>query len=142
MKDTVFIRKRLIDCGFKITPQRIIVYKALLELIGHPTADDIIKRIKSSHPNISIGTVYRILEAFVERKLIGKIKTEKDVMRFDVCMEKHHHLFCSESGRVEDYHDEKLNTLLEEYFKRNRIKDFKINDIKVNIVGEFRVPKS
>ncbi|UCG28859.1 MAG: transcriptional repressor [Bacteroidales bacterium] len=142
MTDPVSIRERLIDCGLKITPQRIIVYQALLESDDHPTAENVIRKIKSTHPNISVGTVYRILETFVKSKLISKLKTEKDVMRFDVRTEEHHHLFCCESDRIEDYHDENLNRMLEEYFRRKRIQGFRINDIKVNIVGQFKVKKS
>ena len=69
--------------------------------------------------------------------LIKKVKTEKDIMRYDAVMESHHHLYCSESDRIEDYKDNELNELLEKYFEKKKIPDFKIEDIKLQIIGKF-----
>jgi Fur family peroxide stress response transcriptional regulator len=58
-------------------------------------------------------------------------------MRYDAVMESHHHLYCSESDRIEDYKDNELNELLEKYFEKKKIPDFKIEDIKLQIIGKF-----
>ena len=114
--------------GLKITPQRYAVLDALLSLGNHPSTDNIMELIKKKHPNIAVGTVYRILEIFVESGIVKRVKTEKDIMRYDAVFEKHHHLYCTKSDRIEDYYDEELNALLEEYFKKKQIENFKIND--------------
>ena len=77
------------------------------------------------------------MDTLVESKLIKKIKTEKDVMRYDGILDQHHHLFSSESDRIEDYSDDKLDKLLEEYFKKKRIPGFKVEEIKLQINGKF-----
>ena len=123
--------------GLKITPQRIAILDAIAQLKNHPTADSIIEFIRVNHPNIATGTVYKVLETLVENQLIRKVKTEKDIMRYDAILEKHHHLYCSESDRIEDYFDPELNTLLEKYFEKKGIAHFKIEDIKLQIVGTF-----
>ncbi|HRW62969.1 MAG TPA: transcriptional repressor [Bacteroidales bacterium] len=123
--------------GLKVTPQRIAVLDALMKIHKHPSADLIIEFIKKNHPNIAIGTVYKTLETFVEKGMAKKVKTEQDIMRYDTVMEKHHHLYCSESNRIEDYYDEELNQLLETYFKKKQIDNFNIEDIKLQIVGTF-----
>jgi len=123
--------------GLKVTPQRIAVLDALMKIQKHPSADLIIEYIKKNHPNIAIGTVYKTLETFVEKGMVKKVKTEQDVMRYDTIMEKHHHLYCAESNRIEDYYDEELNQLLEIYFKKKEIDNFRIEDIKLQIVGTF-----
>ena len=33
-------------------------------------------------------------------------------MRYDAIMTNHHHLYCAETDRIEDFEDEKLNHLL------------------------------
>ena len=132
------LRNTLIDKNLKITPQRIAVLEAIIKLNNHPTAEKIIESIKINHPNIAIGTVYNILETFVKKGIIKKVKTEKDVMRYDPLIQNHHHLYCFESDRIEDYFDEELNKLLEKYFKTKQIKNFNINEVKLQIIGRFK----
>ena len=52
-------------------------------------------------------------------------------------MTSHHHLYCSESDRIKDYNDIKLNEMLAKYFEKKGIPDFKIEDIKLQIIGKF-----
>lgn len=132
------LRNRLMQKGLKITPQRIAVLEAVHELEGHPTADRIIDFIKQKHPNVATGTVYKTLDTFAENEIIKKVKTEKDVMRYDASTDKHHHLYCEESDRVEDYYDEELSELLDNYFKKKHIPGFKVNDIKLQLTGKFK----
>jgi len=138
MKASVdMIKEKLKECGLKVTPQRIAILEAIYTLNNHPTADNIMAYIRKTHPNIAIGTVYKVLDVLVEKGLIKRIKTEKDIMRYDGVLEPHHHLFGSSSDRIEDYSDEKLDKLLKEYFKKKRIPGFKIEEIKLQINGKF-----
>ncbi|MFN2394593.1 MAG: Fur family transcriptional regulator [Bacteroidales bacterium] len=131
------ISRKLIDKGLKVTPQRIAVYEAVIQLNNHPTAESIIRYIKKTWPHIATATVYKVLDALTENGLIKRVKTEKDIMRYDAILEKHHHLYCTETDRIEDYNDEHLDTMIEDYFHRNGIPDFKIEDIKLQINGKF-----
>lgn len=133
------IRNILQEKGLKVTPQRVAIYEAVVKLNNHPTADNIIEYIKTNHPNISVGTVYKVLDSLTENNLLQKVKTEKDIMRYDAVLTKHHHLYCAETDRIEDYNDEKLNALISDYFKKNKIKNFKIQDIKLQITGQFNI---
>jgi Fur family transcriptional regulator, peroxide stress response regulator len=130
-------RNKLIEKRLKVTPQRITILKAIVKLNNHPTAENIIEYIRKNHPNIAIATVYKVLDALVKNDLIQKVMTERDIMRYDAAMESHHHLYCSESDRIEDYNDNDLNELLEKYFEIKGIPDFKIEDIKLQIIGKF-----
>lgn len=123
--------------GLKITPQRLAVYQAVYELGNHPTAEQVIDYIKVKHPGVSIGTVYKILDLLAEHQLISKVKTDRDIMRYDAILQKHHHLYCCESDRIEDYSDTELDLIIQEYFKRKKIKNFEIQDIKLQISGKF-----
>lgn len=130
-------RDVLIQLGLKITPQRIAVLEAMNSLTDHPTAECIIDYIRRNHPNIAVGTVYKTLETFVDKGIIKKVKTERDVMRYDSILEKHHHLYCIESDRIDDYYDPDLTLLIENYFSKKEIPNFNIDDIKLQITGRF-----
>ena len=124
------------NCGLKVTPQRIAVFDAVINLNNHPTADNITEFIKVNHPNIATGTVYKTLETLVQCGIIKKVKTDSDVMRYDAITEKHHHLYCSESDRIEDFYNNELSDILDNYLKK-KIPNFKIEDIKLQISGRF-----
>jgi len=130
------IKNKLSEKGLKITPQRLSILEAIYN-INHPTADDIIKYIRQKHSNIATGTVYKVLDTFVQKGLIKKITTEKDVIRYDGLLIHHHHLHSSEDILIKDYIDEKLDKILEEYFQKKRINDFKIDEITLQIKGKF-----
>lgn len=132
------IRKKLSDKGLKVTPQRVVILDAIYHLNNHPTAENIIDNIRDSHPNIAVGTVYKVLETLVDNKLLRKVKTDRDIMRYDGIMERHHHLYCSECDLIEDYIDPDLDLLLKEYFKKKKInRGFKLEDIVLQIRGTF-----
>ncbi len=132
------IRKMLIDNDLKITPQRIVVLEQVRKFRDHPTTEKIIDRVRKKNPNISVGTVYKILDTFADHGLIAKVKTDRDIMRYEAVKEKHHHLYCTDSDRIEDYHDRELTRLIEQYFAEKSIPDFEIEDIKLQIIGRFQ----
>ncbi len=131
------ISNKLIEKGLRVTPQRMAILEAIIKLNNHPTAENIIEYIRKNHPHISLATVYKVLDALVENSLIKKVKTEKDIMRYDALMESHHHIYCSDSDRIEDYQDNELNELLKKYFDKKEIPNFKIEDLKLHIIGRF-----
>lgn len=131
------IVKILADTNIKITPQRIAVLEAIISLGKHPAAEDIINLLQLTTPHTTPGTVYKTLDLFVQKGILKRVKTDDGVFRYDQILEKHHHLYCAESERIEDYFDDKLNRILDEYFKSNKIKNFNIKEIKLQISGSF-----
>lgn len=121
----------------KVTPQRIAVLEAIYALKNHPTAEMIMEYIKDTHPGIASATVYKVLDALEENQLICRVKTEKEIKRFDGIVENHHHLYSSESNEIKDYINEDLDQLLADFFKKNHIDDFEIEEIKLQINGKF-----
>jgi Fur family transcriptional regulator, peroxide stress response regulator len=130
-------RNRLTAHGLKVTPQRLAILEAVHQLHNHPTADQIIDYIRNNHPNIATGTVYKVLDALVDHHLMIRVKTDKDIMRYDADLNVHHHLYCSDSDSIEDYFDDELNRLLDSYFRKKKIPGFHIEDIKLQIIGTF-----
>lgn len=129
--------QKLKESGLKVTPQRLAILEAIYALGNHPTAENIQEYIRKVHPNIATGTIYKVLDVLVENKLIRKVKTERDIMRYDGEMDHHHHLYCESCDLIEDYRDEELDQLLENYFKEKKFSGFEISEIRLQIRGEF-----
>jgi Fur family peroxide stress response transcriptional regulator len=130
--------EKLKEKKLRITPQRIAIFEAISILKNHPTADEILTYIQKKHSNISVGTVYKVLESLVTNNLIEKVKTDNDVMRYDSILSKHHHLYCSATEKIEDYENVELDEILKNYFKKKKIKNFNIKDIKLQLTGTFK----
>lgn len=135
--ETELIKQKLSEKGMKITPQRMAVLEAIYRLKNHPTADNIIEFIRKTHPNVAVGTVYKVLETLVENGLVKRVTTDRDFMRYDGILDKHHHLYCSNCDLIEDYHDPDLDELLKKYFESKNIPGFKIEEFVLQIKGTF-----
>mgnify|MGYP002399597002 CR=1 FL=1 len=136
--DIELIRKKLRDKGLKVTPRRISILMAITELKNHPTAEEIINYVRNQNQNIAVATVYKALDIMVARKVLLKVETGKQIIRYDAILEPHHHLYSTESGVIKDYENEEINRILEKYFKKNKIRNFDIEEIKLQIAGKFR----
>ncbi len=135
------IKKKITDSGLKVTHQRIAVYEALANSKEHPTAEMLTEHVNEKYPYISTATVYKTLDTFVQKGLIFKVKTDSDKMRYDASTEQHHHIYCKDTGEIKDYHDEELNRLLKEHFRKKNIENFEIEDIKLQIMGHHKNSK-
>ena len=129
--------ERLKRKGLRVTPQRIVVLEALVNNDSHPNADTIIRIIKKKNPNISFGTIYNILDTFVENGIITKVQTADNVMRYDPLVFEHHHIYLKDSDKVLDYFDENLTKLVKDYLKdKKELSGIDIESININITGQ------
>ena len=131
------IREKLVSKDLKVTPQRVMVYEALIASREHPTAEKICEAVRKTNPNIAIGTIYNILDTFVERALVNRVKTDREKMRYDAFLENHHHLYDVESEKITDLYDDELSTLIEDYLQKKGIPDFSIENVKLQISGRY-----
>ena len=131
------IKDNLAQHGLKATHQRIAIYDVLLHLENHPTAEQIYHKITQYYPSISLGTVYKTLETFVDKSLIKRVLSEKDAMRYDINILEHHHLYCERTDTIIDYNDDKLLKKIMKHFEKKELNFFKINDIRLQVNGEI-----
>jgi Fur family transcriptional regulator, peroxide stress response regulator len=132
------IAKLLTDNELKVTPQRVAVIDALFALKNHPTADAVKEFVQKNHPNLALGTVYNTLETFCEKGIVRKVKTDRDFMRYDIITLNHHHLYCGQCDRIEDFFDEELDEILLNYFSKKPIPGWDIKNIKLQIDGNYK----
>lgn len=96
------LRSALEASGHRHTAQRAAVYKYLRSVTTHPTADDIFTQVREVLPDISLATVYKALEAFVEAGLARKLALGGGPARYDGRTDDHDHVRCLKCGMVRD----------------------------------------
>ncbi len=130
-------RTKLRERGLRVTPQRLAVFEAVDILHDHPTAEEVSQFIRIKHPDIALGTVYKTLETLAERDILKRVKTDSGLLRYDAVKENHHHIYCALCDRIEDYYDAELTEMIYNYFEKKQIPDFRIEDVKLQIVGRY-----
>ena len=99
--------------GYRLTPQRHAVLKTIAGSHDHQTPAEIFERVRQDYPAIGLATVYRIINLLVDLKLICRMNTGGDSQSYLMRrpMEHHHHLVCSQCGRVVDFTNCDLSSL-------------------------------
>ncbi len=136
MNEMMTYKQKIATAGLKVTNQRIAIL-SILEHIPHPSADDVLKVFRRDHRDISIGTVYNTLDAFVEKGLIRRLETEGGVVRYEIFPDSHFHLYSRENERVEDYHNQELREMIEKYIEEKGIENFTVDEIRLQLIGTF-----
>ncbi|NTU57728.1 MAG: transcriptional repressor [Chlorobiaceae bacterium] len=95
--------------GLKVTPQRLAIYKVLIESADHPSADSVYRKITEEYPTISFDTVNRTLLTFAEIGVIAMVESYSVARRFDSQTGRHHHLHCVKCGLITDFCDASLD---------------------------------
>lgn len=119
------------EAGLKLTPQRRKVYEAMIQL-RHATVDDIIGLVQSWDRDITVSTVYRILDAFCSANILSFIyHPDTGKCYYDITVAEHNHLF--DGNTVEDYSDPELSRIVREYLVRRNLKPEQIGKIQVQV---------
>lgn len=116
------------------TAQKSFILNYLKSVKSHPSAEVVYKEVKKKLPNISQGTVYRVLNNLKEKRQIISIDT-KDVVHFDADTSDHAHFICEYCGNVHDVVDECAGCGI---LKDKKIKVGKINHYRINFYGICR----
>lgn len=103
--------ERCQEMRMNVTPQRLAVYKALLESEEHPTPEMLYKKVRRAMPSLSLATVYKVLDALEKLGLIQALELDSQSRRYDANMARHHHLVCTRCRSVVDFYDEKFDRL-------------------------------
>src|SRR3954454_4552778 len=90
--------------GQRVTPQRLVINRALHELNRHVTAEEVLASVTDRLPNVSAPTVYSTLELFEDLGMVHRIGVSQGALLFDPRPEPHDHMVCDNCGKVEDLH--------------------------------------
>lgn len=85
-----------------LTIQRKAVYEVVQEALDHPTAADVIERLRGKGFNFAYGTVYNSLRYLADAGLIRELKLGEAISRYDARTEEHQHIVCTKCGKVDE----------------------------------------
>ena len=88
--------------GLRPTKQRTSVYEVILAKKDHPTADEILLRVRRLLPTISLATVYNCLETLVDCNLVRQVNLDRAPTRFCPNLTPHAHFKCNRTGEIFD----------------------------------------
>lgn len=118
----------------RLTSQKQIILDYLTKVKTHPTAEEIFQEVRRKLPRISQGTVYRVLNNFIN-KGDAQIILSKGVSHFDGDTSPHAHFICQSCSRVYDVFDVCSNC---DVLKNKKIKVGEINHFKIYFYGECK----
>lgn len=126
------ITQAIKTAGLKVTPQRRAVYEVLREL-RHASVDMVIEKVRERNPDITVSTIYRILDSFCKARVLSLVGNPADGKHyFDITVENHHHLF--DGQKIADYDDPELTRLICRYLAGKLPGDTNIDKIQVQII--------
>lgn len=102
----------------KLTPQRLAVYKYIMNTKEHPSAEIIYKSLHIEYPTMSLATVYKAIKTLVEVGLIQELNVGEGNFRYDGNSESHPHIQCINCNKVEDFDSlsfDELNVIAEKH---------------------------
>ncbi len=108
--------------GHRATPQRITIYEALWKAGSHPTVADIHKHASRTDPSISIATVYKTLHLFSDIGLVVEMPSFDGIVHYDPNISPHFNLICERCGKIEDYDEVSLDSIISKLEKKSRFK--------------------
>lgn len=120
------------EAGLKVTPQRKMLYEIIMRL-GHGTIDEIITKVKEENPDITLSTVYRILESFCDAKILSRVNHPNGKSYFDITPYYHHHVIVD--NELIDYSDSELTELIKQHLKGKMFENLDIDKITVQIIA-------
>lgn len=86
----------------KHSKKRDAILETIRSTTEHPSAEWIYARLKPEFPDLSLGTVYRNLAAFLEDGTIISVGNVNGQERYDGNTHEHAHFVCSGCGGVYD----------------------------------------
>ena len=114
------ISSKLIELGYRLTPQRMMVLSAIESSDRHISAEEIFTQVVAKYAHVNISTVYRTLELLKRLGLVTETDLGGGRVRYHSAEKgHHHHLICRECGAIIDLEESALSplkkTLLREY---------------------------
>jgi Fe2+ or Zn2+ uptake regulation protein len=105
--------------GYRLTPQRRAVLKAIAGSHDRATPAEICARVRQEYPAIGLATVYRVINLLAELKLICRVSLGGDSQSYLMRrpMEHHHHVVCLQCGRAVDFTNCDLSQLEQRLFQ-------------------------
>ena len=108
---------RIARAGLRLTAPR----RAVLEAMASCPAIFTIEELTAAAPEVGRATVFRTMKLLQEADVVCRMLLEDGSVRYEVSRgSHHHHLICSECGRVDEFSNPELDTLIQHQASNRR----------------------
>jgi len=135
-------RNRFRGCGSRWTAPRETILDLLSSTSKHMSAKEIYRSLLRVNPAIGLTTVYRTLDVLEKMGYLKKIPLGTGENKYELITDlnqtHHHHLICTQCGRIIDYTDfaGEESELIKKAEQRLKTKHgFKITDHNLEFYG-------
>ena len=118
------------EYDLKVTPQRVAIVEELYNN-GHMNIDDLYKKLLSKFPSVSLATIYKNINAMVEKVFLSEVKIPNSKSVYELIKTEHAHLVCSSCGHIEDIMLDTTSVLEE----ASKLSSFKIDTTSIVLSG-------
>ncbi len=119
--------------GFKLTPQRELIFRAFFELGEHITVDELYEKVRARDRSIGYSTVWRNLKLICRVGLAEEVNIGDGVTRYDrVTKKPHGHMYCQDCKKFIEFDAEKVVGILAQMAHES---GFKAEDFRLEIQG-------
>ena len=119
--------------GFKMTPQRELIFRSFFELEEHVSVDELYDKVRHLDRSIGYSTVWRNLKLICKVGLAEEVNLGDGITRYDrVTKIPHGHLFCISCKKLEEFPVEQLVGILARTANEN---GFSPENFKIEIQG-------
>ncbi len=127
------MREFLKTKGFKMTPQRELIFRAFFEHGDHVSVDELYDKVRELDHTIGYSTVWRNLKLICKVGLAEEVNLGDGVTRYDrVTQVPHGHLFCTNCKKLIEFNVDQVVGLLAQV---SRDHAFAPDSFKVEIHG-------
>lgn len=100
--------------GVKHTAQREAIVREFLSTKEHITIDELLRRVKTSHPNVGYATVYRTLRLLKDVGIADERNFGDGKTLYEPIGEHHHdHLICTRCAKIIEFENDEIEVLQE-----------------------------
>ncbi len=111
--------QELRKAGLKVTLPRVKILQILENSQDrHLSAEDVYKALLEAGDDVGLATVYRVLTQFEQAGLVERHNFDGGHSVFELDSGEHHdHLVCTDTGKVIEFHNDKIEQLQEQIAK-------------------------
>ena len=134
-KELKVLHKYLSLHNLRATRARSLIFEEIFSVQKfHPNAYEIHQRLLEKGHRVSLATIYRTLNLLVKSGLVSEVDLGENHSHYepDITDKAHGHLVCLSCGRVKEFADEKILTILNKIGNSSR---FKTDKFSIQVFG-------
>ncbi|MEK7775566.1 MAG: transcriptional repressor [Candidatus Zixiibacteriota bacterium] len=127
------MREFLRTKGFKMTPQRELIFRSFFELGKHVSVDELYAKVRTKDRSVGYATVWRNLKLICKVGLAEEVNIGDGITRYDrVTKFPHGHLYCTECKSFTEFD---ARALVESLTKVANSSRFEPELFKIEVLG-------